>query len=114
MCMLLTESCLILGDLMNCNLPGSSVHGIFHARVLHAKWRWLYFSPPGDLPNPGIKPAPPALQMDSLSSNLVIWEAPVCGQPAQLLYPLYEQDPILQNMSFILSDIYSSFHRFPA
>ena len=27
-------SCLILGDPMDCSLPGSSVHGIFQARVL--------------------------------------------------------------------------------
>ena len=79
MCVLVTQSCLILGDLMNYNLPGSSVLGIFHARILHAKWRRLSFFPPGDLPNPGIKPAPPALQMDSLSSNLFTREAPVCG-----------------------------------
>ena len=30
---------------------GSSVHGIFQARMLE----WLPFSPPGDLPDPGIK-----------------------------------------------------------
>ena len=29
-----TQSCLTLRDPMDCNLPGSSVHGIFQARVL--------------------------------------------------------------------------------
>ena len=29
-----TQSCLTLGDPMDCSLPGSSVHGIFQARVL--------------------------------------------------------------------------------
>ena len=29
-----TQSCLILSDPMHCSLPGSSVHGIFQARVL--------------------------------------------------------------------------------
>ena len=29
-----TQSCLILWDLMDCNLPGSSVHGILQARIL--------------------------------------------------------------------------------
>ena len=29
-----TLSCLILGDHMDCSLPGSSVHGIFQARIL--------------------------------------------------------------------------------
>ena len=28
------QSCLTLGDPMDCSLPGSSVHGIFQARVL--------------------------------------------------------------------------------
>ena len=28
------QSCLILCDPMNCNLPGSSVHGILQARIL--------------------------------------------------------------------------------
>ena len=31
------QSCLILCDPMDCSLPGSSVHGIFQARVLE----WL-------------------------------------------------------------------------
>ena len=29
-----TQSCLTLSDPMDCSLPGSSVHGIFHARIL--------------------------------------------------------------------------------
>ena len=29
-----TQSCLTLCDPMDCSLPGSSVHGIFQARVL--------------------------------------------------------------------------------
>ena len=29
-----TQSCLTLGDPMDCSLPGSSVHGIFQSRVL--------------------------------------------------------------------------------
>ena len=29
-----SQSCLILSDLMDCSLPGSSVHGIFQERVL--------------------------------------------------------------------------------
>ena len=30
----LTQSCLTLSDPVDCSLPGSSVHGIFQARVL--------------------------------------------------------------------------------
>ena len=36
------QSCLILSDPMDCNLPGSSVHGIFQARVL--EWGAIAFS----------------------------------------------------------------------
>ena len=44
---------------------GSSVHGISQARVLE----WLPLLSPGDIPNPGIEPVSPALQMDSLTLN---------------------------------------------
>ena len=33
-CVLVTESCQTLCDPMDCSLPGSSVHGIFQARIL--------------------------------------------------------------------------------
>ena len=36
------QSCLTLSDPMDCSLPGSSVHGIFQARVL--KWVVIAFS----------------------------------------------------------------------
>ena len=42
---------------MDYSLPGSSVHGIFQARILE----WIPFPPPGDLPDPEIEPASPAL-----------------------------------------------------
>ena len=38
---------------MDCNPPGSSVHGILPRRILE----WLSFPSPGDLPDPGIAPA---------------------------------------------------------
>ena len=34
-------------------------------------WSGLPFTSPGDLPNPGIKPGPPTLQEDSLSSEVL-------------------------------------------
>ena len=37
-----TQSCLTLSDSMDCSPPGSSVHGIFQARVL--EWRAIAFS----------------------------------------------------------------------
>ena len=36
------QSCLALSDPMDCSLPGSSVHGIFQARVL--EWVAIAFS----------------------------------------------------------------------
>ena len=36
------QSCLILSDAMDCSLPGSSIHGIFQARVL--EWGAVAFS----------------------------------------------------------------------
>ena len=37
-----TQSCPTLSDPMDCSLPGSSVHGIFQARVL--EWDAIAFS----------------------------------------------------------------------
>ena len=45
-----------------CSPPGSSVHGILQVRY----WSGLPCPPLGDLPNPGIKPISPALQVDYL------------------------------------------------
>ena len=40
------QSCQTLSDHMDCSLPGSSVHGIFQARVL--EWSTIAFSEIGD------------------------------------------------------------------
>ena len=40
-----TQSCPTLSDPMDCSLPGSSVHGIFQARVL--EWVAIAFSDKG-------------------------------------------------------------------
>ena len=37
-----TQSCLTLSDPLDCSLPGSSIHGIFQARVL--EWGAIAFS----------------------------------------------------------------------
>ena len=59
------QSCPILCDLMDSNPSGSSIHGIFQARV----WSGLPFPSPGDLPDPRIEPGSPALQADALPSE---------------------------------------------
>ena len=42
-----------------------TVHGILQARILE----WVAFPSLEDLPNPGIKPKSPALQVDSLPTE---------------------------------------------
>ena len=37
-----SQSCLTLGDTMDCSLPGSSIHGILQAKVL--EWGVIAFS----------------------------------------------------------------------
>ena len=46
-----------LSDPMDYSPPDFSVHGVFQVRMLE----WVPFPPPGDLPDPGIKPGPPTL-----------------------------------------------------
>ena len=62
---LVVLACLTLCDPMDCSPPGSSVHGILQARIL--EWVAMLFS--RDRPNPGIEPASPTLQTDSLPSG---------------------------------------------
>ena len=52
-----TRSCSALWGPTDCSLLGSSVHGIFQARILE----WVAIISPGVLPNPGLKLASPAL-----------------------------------------------------
>ena len=49
-----------------CNPMDCTVHGILQARILE----WVAFLSPGDLPNLGIEPRSPALQEDSLPTEL--------------------------------------------
>ena len=54
-----------LCDPMDGSPPGSSVHEFSRQEY----WSGLPFPSPGDLPNLGIKPKPPALQAESLPSE---------------------------------------------
>ena len=51
---------------MDCTLPDSPIYGIFQVRIL--EWVAIPFS--SWVPNPGIKLGPPALQADSLPTEL--------------------------------------------
>ena len=57
-----------LHDVMDCSPPGSSVHGIFEARIL--EWMAISYSR-GGLPDPGTEAASPALREPQLSLALV-------------------------------------------
>ena len=59
------SSCLTLCDPMGCSPSGCSVHGSLQARILES----FAMPSPGDLPDPGIEPKFPALQVDSLPSE---------------------------------------------
>ena len=60
-----------LCDPMDCSSPGSSVRGILQARILERD------PPPGDLPNPGVEPASPALAGGFFTT--VLFRKPVLG-----------------------------------
>ena len=62
---LVSESCMTLCDPMDCSPQSSSVHGALQARIVE----WVAISSPWYLLNPGIEPASPALQADSLPSE---------------------------------------------
>ena len=55
-----------LCNTMDCSVTDSSLHGILQARILE----WVAFPSPEDLPDPGIEPGSPALQADSLPTEL--------------------------------------------
>ena len=57
LCMLATQSCPTLCDLIICSPPGSSVHGILQARILE----WVAMPSSRGSSDPRIEPASPAL-----------------------------------------------------
>ena len=63
------ELCLTLCDPMDCNPPGSCVHGILQARIIQVLQSGLSFPSQENLSDPRIEPRSPALQTDSLLSE---------------------------------------------
>ena len=78
---MLTQSCPTLCNSMNYSLPGSSVHGIFQARILE----WVAISSSMDLPNSGIKFASLS---PTLAGKLFSTEPP--GKPHHLSANYYD------------------------
>ena len=64
---LVAQSCPTLCDPMDCNPPGSSVHGDSPTKNTRVGYQC---PPPGDCPNPGIEPRSPSFPL-SLSSSLL-------------------------------------------
>ena len=62
---LVAQSCLSLWDPTDCSLQ--ALLSMEFSR--HKYWSGLPFSSPGVLPDPGIKPGSPALQVDSLPAE---------------------------------------------
>ena len=62
---LCAQSCLTLCGPMDCALQAPLFMGFSRQEY----WSGLPFAPPGDLPDPGIKPGSLALQVDSLPSE---------------------------------------------
>ena len=63
---LVPQFCLTLFKPMDCGPQGSSVHGFCRQEY----WRRLPFLSPEVLSNPGVEPGSPALQADSLPTEL--------------------------------------------
>ena len=61
-CCLVAKSCPTLCDPTDYTLPGFSVHGVYRQEY----WSGLSLPSPGSLPNSGIEPITPALQVNSL------------------------------------------------
>ena len=80
-CACSVSSAMTLGEPTDCSPPASSVHGILQGRMLGGGGGGLSCPPPGDLPDPGIKPT--SLMFLALAGMFFTtsstWEAP-CAQ----------------------------------
>ena len=77
-----TQPCPTLCDPMDCSPPGSSVHGILRQEY----WRGLPCPPPGDFPDPGIKPRSP-------SSQQMLYHLSHSGSPGKRLALISRRSP---------------------
>ena len=91
-----------LCDPMDCSPPGSSVHGIFQARILE----WVAISSPGDLPDPGVKRVSPV--SPSLSGTLFTTE--LSGKSSLALIIAFQVFTIYDWLVHHLDSIDRAFH----
>ena len=90
---LVAQPCLTLYDPMDCCPPGS----LSMRFSRHGYWSGLPFPSPGDLPNPRIEPWSPALQADSLPTELQ-------GKPSEFTQVACKDKKELTMMNSDLSD----------
>ena len=83
------QLCPTLCNPVNCSLPGSSVYGFSRQEY----WSGLPCPPPGDLPNPGIKPASLCLLHWQAGSWPLVPPGKPLPNPAQLQNPDCSQTP---------------------
>ena len=84
----MSDSC----DPMDRGAWQATVHGILQARILE----WVAISFSRDLPNPGIEPGSPALQADSLPTDLQ-WKP----SPALIVCRLFDDLTDVVNCSLV-------------
>ena len=75
------QSCPTLSDLMDCSLKGSSIHGIFQARVL--EWGAIAFSGSLQKPLPNTGKVPQAVDKMLLQSQPQRWQLSLGCEQAQ-------------------------------
>ena len=80
------QSCLTLSDLMDCSLPGSSIHGIFQARVL--EWGAIAFSN--------------AIPTHDLTRACCLLRVSLCVSPTHNLQGSYENIPSNSICTYIM------------
>ena len=75
----LLQSCPTLCNPMGYSPPGSSLHGIPQARILER----VAMPPPGDLPNPGMKPM--SLKSPALAGGFITTSVTLEAPSAQVI-----------------------------
>ena len=98
LCVWVAPSCPTLYNPMDCSLPWKSVHGNGHGNhslsteiFRQEYWCGLPFPSPGDFPDPRIKPRSPALQADSLLSEIP-------GEPSRYRITSASQSHLIINL----------------
>ena len=78
------QSCPTPSDHMDCSLPGSSIHGIFQARVL--EWGAIAFSslPVQETQIPSLGWEDPLEKEMATHSSILAWEVPWTEEPGGL------------------------------